>query len=98
MENIVFLSGGKDSTATLFLMLENNIKIDDIVFIDTGIEFKEMYQHLNLIEETLNRKITRLHPSNSFEDLFFGLKKIKTNIPTMASPDLKTGGVLNILN
>lgn len=39
MKRIVNLSGGKDSTAMLLMMLENDIAIDYIVFADTGKDF-----------------------------------------------------------
>lgn len=66
IENIVNLSGGKDSTAMLLLMLEHNITIDDILFLDTGVEFPEIYSHLDKLEEYTGRKITRLGSDKDF--------------------------------
>lgn len=60
--NIVSLSGGKDSTAMLLMMLERNENIADIVFFDTGWEHPEMYEHLEKLESFTGRKFTRLAP------------------------------------
>lgn len=60
MKHIVSFSGGKDSTAMLIMMLEKGIKIDEIIFIDTTMEFDEMYTHINKLKTNLNIQITRL--------------------------------------
>lgn len=60
--NVVSLSGGKDSTAMLIMMLERDDPIADIVFFDTGWEFPQMYEHLECLERYIGRKITRLRP------------------------------------
>ena len=57
-KHIVSLSGGKDSTAMLLMMLEKNMQIDDIVFCDTGVEFPQMYRHLDKLQKHINKKIT----------------------------------------
>ena len=60
IKHIVSFSGGKDSTAMLLMMLEKGLQIDDIVFTDTGVEFPEMYEHIEKVEQYINRKVTRL--------------------------------------
>lgn len=40
--HLVSFSGGKDSTAMLLGMLERDMKIDCILFCDTGLEFPAM--------------------------------------------------------
>ncbi len=50
MRHIVSFSGGKDSTAMLFMMLEKGLKIDQIVFVDTSKEFPQMYEHIELVK------------------------------------------------
>lgn len=45
--NIVSLSGGKDSTAMLLMMLERGEDIHSVVFFDTGWEFPEMHEHID---------------------------------------------------
>ena len=47
---IVSLSGGKDSTALLLRLLEEGKPVDDILFSDTGMEFPQMYEHLQKLE------------------------------------------------
>ena len=46
MMNIVSFSGGKDSTAMLLMMIEKGMKIDKVIFCDTGAEFPQMYEHI----------------------------------------------------
>lgn len=75
--HLVSLSGGKDSTAMLLMMIDKGIHIDDIVFIDTGKEFDEIYQHLDILEKRIGRKITRLIPENTFEYYMFDYVKTK---------------------
>ena len=61
MSHIVSLSGGKDSTAMLLMMLERGEQVDEVVFFDTGWEFPEMYEHLAKLEADTGIGITRLH-------------------------------------
>lgn len=70
MTNIVSLSGGKDSTAMLLMMIEKKIKVDHIVFFDTGWEFSQMIKHINRVEKYISREIVRLKSKRSFEELF----------------------------
>lgn len=67
--NLVSFSGGKDSTAMLLKMIEEEIQIDCILFCDTGLEFPEMYEHIEKIEKDIGRKIVRVKPKYSFEYL-----------------------------
>ena len=69
MTNIVSLSGGKDSTAMLLMMLERGIPVDEAVFFDTGWEFPQMYEHIDKLERETGVKITRLKPEIPFTDL-----------------------------
>lgn len=52
----VSLSGGKDSTAMLLLMIERGMPIDMVLSADTGMEFPEMYAHLAKLDEHLYRE------------------------------------------
>ena len=65
----VSFSGGKDSTAMLLGMLERSMPIDAIIFCDTGMEFPEMYDHIDLVEKRIQRPITRLKADVTFEYL-----------------------------
>lgn len=62
MSNVVSLSGGKDSTALLLIMLERGERIEDVVFFDGGWEFPQMYEHIEKLEHFTGLKITRLRP------------------------------------
>ncbi|MBA7692204.1 hypothetical protein ES703_100767 [subsurface metagenome] len=71
MKQIVSLSGGKDSTAMLLMMLEKGEQIDNIVFFDWGMEFPQMYEHLEKLEDYIKRPITRLYPKHSWDYYMF---------------------------
>ena len=70
MKNIVSLSGGKDSTAMLLMMIEKKIKVDHIVFFDTGWEFPEMYTHIDKLEKHIGREIIGLKYKIHFDEGF----------------------------
>lgn len=50
--HVVSFSGGKDSTAMLLRMLEEGMPVDIILFCDTGLEFPDMYRHIEKVEKT----------------------------------------------
>ncbi len=61
MKHVVSLSGGKDSTAMLLMMLEKGMQIDYVIFVDTTKEFPEIYEHLEKLEKYIAPlTITRL--------------------------------------
>ena len=75
MKNIISFSGGKDSTAMLFMMIEKGIRVDEIVYCHIEkAEFKEMLEHIELVKERLTNDIifTELKLEISFEE---GVKK-----------------------
>ena len=65
--NILSISGGKDSTAMLIEMLERNERIHSAIFVDTGWEFPEMYDHIDQLERYTGVKIWTLHPQLPFD-------------------------------
>ena len=77
MNQIVSLSGGRDSTAMLLMMLERDEQIDDIIFFDWGMEFPQLYEHLDKLELYIGRKITRIYPTKPFEYWVFNHIKTK---------------------
>ena len=67
--HLVSFSGGKDSTAMLLGMIERGMRIDCVLFCDTGLEFPEMYGHIARVEEATGMPVTRVQSEKSFEDL-----------------------------
>ena len=53
MWNVLSFSGGKDSTALLFMMLEKGMPVDQIIFADLGMEFPQIYEHIELVKERI---------------------------------------------
>ena len=68
---VAHISGGKDSTAMLLRLLEENRLVDQILFCDTGLEFPQMYEHISKLEKYIDRPIIRLRAEHSFEYYFF---------------------------
>lgn len=80
--HIVNLSGGKDSTAMLLMLLEKGYPVDYILFADTGKDFPQMHDHLCKLAEYIKEhhptapEITVLKADKSFDHLMF--EHIKT--------------------
>ena len=68
-------SGGKDSTAMLLRLLESAMPVDVILFNDTCLEFEQLYEHIDKVEQYIKRYtdigITRIEPEHSFEFYFY---------------------------
>ena len=83
MKHIVNLSGGKDSTAMLLMMLEKQMPVDYIVFADTGKDFPQMLDHIKQLEIYIQKhypnapKITYLKSDKTFDHLMFEHEKTK---------------------
>lgn len=77
----VSLSGGKDSTALLLLMIEKGMPIDCVLYANTTMEFPEMEAHISKLDDFLFQKrgihITTLQHPRGFEWLMFDQPKIK---------------------
>ncbi len=69
MKYIASVSFGKDSLAMLLMLIEKKYKIDEVVFYDTGMEFKAIYDTRNKVKELLEKKgikYTQLRPKEPF--------------------------------
>lgn len=73
--NIVSLSGGKDSTAMLLMMLERGIPIHKIIYADVGdmAEFKEMYAYIRQVEDYTGIRVTTVRSEkHTARSIFYG--------------------------
>lgn len=81
VKHIVNFSGGKDSTVMLIRMLEENMKVDEIIFCKImatntiGAELPEMYEYINKINNYIklkfNKEITMILPEKTYEEYFY---------------------------
>lgn len=46
----VEFSGGKDSTALLFKLLEKGYHVDKVIRVDFGIDYPDLYRHIKDVE------------------------------------------------
>lgn len=69
MKNVVPISGGKDSTAVLHLLLEQGVHIDEVVCFECDWDFPEMANQLRLIEQNTNISIVRIRSYRYFNEL-----------------------------
>jgi 3'-phosphoadenosine 5'-phosphosulfate sulfotransferase (PAPS reductase)/FAD synthetase len=67
LKHIISFSGGKDSTAMLLKMVEMKMPIDEVIFCDVGLEFPQMYEHIDSVEKYLGIKITKVRDPKGFE-------------------------------
>jgi 3'-phosphoadenosine 5'-phosphosulfate sulfotransferase (PAPS reductase)/FAD synthetase len=72
VKHIVSFSGGKDSTAMLLMMLEKGMQVDEVVFADTQMEFPEMYEYIDKIEQVTGIAVTRTVPNHTWDEFFYG--------------------------
>jgi len=73
--NIVNLSGGKDSTALLLMMLERGIPVHKVLFADVGVgaEFPLMYDYLKRVEAYTGIPITTVKSEKwTAQSIFYG--------------------------
>ena len=99
--HILSLSGGKDSTALAFFMRENMPEIFEkleLVFYDTGCDLPETYDYLNKIEIFLNKKITRVKPKKSFDEIFYTNPIIPSPFKRWCTVLLKVQPSINFIN
>ena len=90
--HIVSFSGGKDSTAMLLRMIEEQKPIDIILYCDTGLEFPEMDEHIEKVEKYIGRPITRLKAE---KDFMYWATQHKREIKSDKISGAKPGDIVN---
>ena len=79
LKHIVNFSGGKDSTAMLLRMLEENMQVDEIIFCNVmatqeiGGELPEMYDYINKINKYIKLKYTNQFQNHCHQGLIKNL-------------------------
>lgn len=71
---IASVSFGKDSLAMLLKLIKSNYPLDEVIYYNTGMEFKAIYNIRDKILEILDRyniKFTELKPNLDFEYKMF---------------------------
>lgn len=79
MRHIASVSWGKDSLAMLLMLIERGETLDEVVFYDTGMEFKAIYEERNRWLPMLagaGIEYTELHPKEPFLESMF-LRPVK---------------------
>jgi 3'-phosphoadenosine 5'-phosphosulfate sulfotransferase (PAPS reductase)/FAD synthetase len=74
MKRIVGESWGKDSLALLLILIEKNYPLDEVIFYNTGMEFKAIYDIRDKVVPVLERrgiKYTELKPEYDFRYKMF---------------------------
>ena len=82
MKYVASVSFGKDSLAMLLRLIEENKPLDEVVFYDTGMEFKCIYNIRDKVVPMLlenNIKYTELKPKEPFEYTMFDKPVKKRN-------------------
>lgn len=51
----------------LLLMLERGVPVDEIIFCDSGMEYPELYRHIEKVKKYTGRPVTVLKPEHTFE-------------------------------
>ncbi len=69
MKYIASVSFGKDSLAMLLRLLEENKPLDEVVFYDTGMEFKAIYRIRDMVKFILEKKGIK-YTTNNFVSIF----------------------------
>jgi 3'-phosphoadenosine 5'-phosphosulfate sulfotransferase (PAPS reductase)/FAD synthetase len=75
---VLAFSGGKDSTYLLYEILQRKLPLDEIRFLDCGLEYPATYEWLDYLEKRFGVKIARYKTSKNFYDLFFKIKQSGT--------------------
>ncbi len=86
--NVIQVSGGKDSTATLIWAINKGLKFQ-AVFCDTGWEADETYEYLDYLEGTLQIQIIRLKPKLDFVSLAKKRKRFPSPKARFCTTELK---------
>lgn len=80
---VASLSGGKDSTAMVLRLIEEQRPLDLILFCDTGLEFPQLYEHVKKLEQSIPVPVVWLKEEKGFE-FYFLYYRPKRKTPELA--------------
>lgn len=80
---VASLSGGKDSTAMVLRLIEENRPLDLILFCDTGLEFPQMCEHVRKLTQSISVPVIWLKADKGFE-YYFLYHRPKRKNPNLA--------------
>ena len=79
MKYIASVSFGKDSLAMLLLLIEKQYKLDEVIFYDTGMEFKTIYNTRDKVKTLLKEKNIKYTEIKSEEPFIYKMLEKKVN-------------------
>jgi len=68
MKHIVSFSGGKDSTAMLHKLIEQNVQIDKVLYFETEWDFPQMAGHLRRVQNRTGLQIVKVRYYRHFNE------------------------------
>lgn len=68
-KSVIAISGGKDSTAMLHLLLEQKVHIDEVVSFECDWDFPQIKNHLTFVEKKTGLQIVRVRNYRHFNEL-----------------------------
>ena len=77
MRSVASVSFGKDSLAMLLLLLERNIRLDEVIFYNSGMEFQAIYDVRDRVKPILEQRGIRFTEVNDLHPVKRTEKKYK---------------------
>lgn len=79
---VASLSGGKDSTAMVLMLIDKGYQLDEVICCDTGMEFPQMYEHIAKVKNVVEQngiRFTTLKSEKTFDYYMFECEPKRKN-------------------